>query len=111
MANQGFRGDVVLITRVAVNAGTGVPVLECSVQFASDNGTIHAVATHQFPLDPELDPDGLAAATNELLARVRRRVEAQHFREPHETERSLLQGIVETLQKPSGPRDEPGEQG
>jgi hypothetical protein len=112
MANEGFKGEQILIDRMAIDSGPGgVPVLSCSVQFAGADGTVHAVATHKFLLDAEVSTDGIAAAANELMRLVVKRVEAMHFVRPNDTESQVLKGIAETLRSTSQPPDEPGTQG
>jgi hypothetical protein len=112
MANEGFKGTRIQIDTLTIGAGpTGVPVLKVGVQFASEEGDIHAVASHNFLLDSETSTDGIAPAVAELIRLVTKLVEAKHFIRPNDTESPVLQGIAESLRgKPSLP-DEPGTQG
>lgn len=112
MANEGFKGDRVLIEKLAINPGpAGAPVLVCSVQFAAEDGTVHAVATHSFLLDPEVATDGLVAAVAELMRLLTKRVEAAHFLRPNDAETPIFKGIAETLRGMPKSPDEPGTQG
>lgn len=112
MANEGFRGDRILIQSLGISPGDGgLPLLTCSIAFSNEDGTIHAVAQHRLLLDAEGDSTGLVAAVTELMQRLTRRVEALHFTRPNETEASVLKGIAEVLGVAPTTPDEPGSQG
>lgn len=115
MPNAGFLGDRVRISELTITEGAqGAPILSCSVQFTSEEGVVHGVAKHRFPLDAELNNDGgLSLAAQELLAVTVKRIEAMHFRQPHESGGAVLRGISETLrsQATASSSDEPGTQG
>jgi hypothetical protein len=114
MPNTGFLGERVRISELTIlEGGNDTPVLSCNVQFTSDEGVVHGIAKHRFPLDAELNNDGgLSLAAKELLAIVVKRVEAMHFRQPHESGAAVLRGISETLRSQgTTSSDEPGTQG
>ncbi len=113
MPNSGFRGDRVLIEKLSVAPGpSGAPVLTCHVQFAAEDGTVHAVAQHSFLLDAEADERGFTPLVSDLVDAVTKHVESIHFSEPQAAERSVLRGIAETLRgEMSTSKDEPGPQG
>lgn len=111
--NEGFLGAVVSIDRVTIEAGpAGIPVLTANVQFAGEEGTVHAVCAHQFILDPEQPADPCAAAARELMRHLVARVEAMHFRVPASQTgaQQVLRGIAETLREAPNDGDEPGTQ-
>jgi hypothetical protein len=83
----------------------------CEVQFANEDGTVHAVAQHTFALDPERNEDGLVQAATELLKAVTKKVERVHFARPNDSEDTVLQGIAEALRATPKAPDEPGTQG
>lgn len=112
MINTGFRGTVVLVERLTIAASQGgPPTIQASVQFAAEDGTVHAVAHHSFLVDPEAPGDELVPALRELIQAVTRRIETIHFSEPRESEQRVLLGIAETLRAASSATDEPGTQG
>ena len=112
MANEGFKGSTILIDKLTVSAGPGrSPVLGCSVQFAAEDGTIHAVAQHSFLLDPDVSPDDLVPVVADLMQRVTKRLEDIHFQQPRDRQNPVLQGIAETLRAMPRSPDEPGTQG
>lgn len=98
MANEGFKGDCVLVEKLSVGAGpNGAPVLLANVQFASEDGTVHAVAQHSFLLDAEADEHGIASAVSDLLRLITKRVEALHFERPRDSIYSPVAGIAEVM--------------
>ena len=110
--NEGFLGEVVSLNKVVIEAGpSGIPIVTAEVQFAAPEGTVHAVATHQFILDPE-QPDPAAAAARELMRHLTARIEALHFKAPRALDggAQVLRGIAETLREPAADADEPGTQ-
>ncbi len=117
MPNAGFRGAIVRIPDLTIRAGVeGMPVLQCTVQFAAEDGAVHAMAKHTFPLDADLPDDGLVAAAQQLLVALVRRVEGLHYTSPRDggDEDTVLRGIAEVLasQEERGhTSDEPGKQG
>jgi hypothetical protein len=113
VSNRNFRGTVVQIDSLTLTAGpAGAPVLKASVQFASDDGAVHAVASHSFLIDRETNTDGLAPAVAELIRLVTKKVESLHYEQPNESEDEVVVGIVEALKaKTAESPDEPGPQG
>lgn len=112
MLNDGFKGDRVQIDKLTIGPGpNGAPVALVSVQFAAEDGTIHAVAQHSFLLDPEVATDAVALAATELLRLLTRKVERIHFHRPSEVESSSMRGIMESFRAMPDTPDEPGSQG
>ena len=112
MSNEGFKGDQVRVEKFSVATGPGgAPVLVVSIQFASEDGTVHAVAQHSFLLDPEVSTDPLAPAVAEVMRLITRRVEEVHFTRPNNASSPVFQGIAESLRGMHNPPDEPGRQG
>lgn len=114
MANEGFRGSRVLVDKLSIAPGPGgIPVMTCHVQFASDEGSVHAVARHEFVLDQEVDAgDEVSVAARELLKRCIKRIEGLHFARPDGQQQGVLRGIAETLAgEAAKTSDEPGTQG
>lgn len=110
MSNQGFKGVVVQIQEVTIKAGpAGLPILDAAIQFASEEGVVHAITRHALQLDPTEDPLGLSAAARELFLGLTRYIEAMHFDSPLSASRpATIKGILESLRPDS---DEPGTQG
>jgi hypothetical protein len=112
MANAEFKGDVVRIEKLTIAGGpAGAPTLVCSIQFTSQDGTVHAVAQHSFLLDPEVSTDGLVPAVAELMRVLTTRIEAVHFARPNDVENPIFQGIAEAVRAMPKAPDEPGTQG
>lgn len=109
MPNTGFKGTEVLLSRLTLMSSNQTPVLAVEVQFASPDGTVHAVCEHSFPL---LAEEALGAAATELVRLITQKVESLHYAEPRDVQSPVLTGIAETLRStPRSPDDEPGTQG
>lgn len=113
MPNEGWKGDNVQIDHCAIGEEGGKTVLTVHVQFAAEDGTVHAIARHNFLVDPEVQTDAITTFVVELLKALREKVEAIHFAQPRgrDTENPVLKGIVESLREATAGSDEPGTQG
>lgn len=110
MPNAGFRGNTVQIQKLSIEAGSGgVPMVRCSVQFAAEDGTVHAVAEHNFILDLDTESPNLAELVRSLFKEMTKKVETIHFEKPSD-HMGASRGISELLRDSPAAPDEPGTQ-